>query len=48
MKGFKNFIMEQEQLEEAMIKKGAVAAYALQGRKHGNNCCDLTTEPSKR
>jgi len=25
MKGFKNFIMEQEQLEEAMIKKGAVA-----------------------
>ena len=37
MKGFKNFIMEQEQLEEAMIKKGAVAAYALQGRKHGNN-----------
>ena len=37
MKGFKNFIMEQEQLKEAMIKKGAVAAYALQGRKHGNN-----------
>ena len=37
MKGFKNFIMEQEQLEETMIKKGAVAAYALQGRKHGNN-----------
>ena len=37
MKSFKNFIMEQEQLEEAMIKKGAVAAYALQGRKHGNN-----------
>ena len=37
MKGFKNFIMEQEQLEEAMIKKGAVTAYALQGRKHGNN-----------
>ena len=37
MKGFTNFIMEQEQLKEAMIKKGAVAAYALQGRKHGNN-----------
>ena len=36
MKSFKNFIMEQEQLEEAMIKKCAVAAYALQGRKHGN------------
>ena len=40
-------MMEQEQLEEAMIKKGAVAAYALQGRKHGNNAVDLTTKPSK-
>ena len=37
MKSFKTFMMEQEQLEEAVIKKGAVAAYALQGRKHGNN-----------
>ena len=37
MKSFKTFMMEHEQLEEAMIKKGAVAAYALQGRKHGNN-----------
>ena len=37
MKSFKAFIIEQQQLEEAVIKKGAVAAYALQGRKHGNN-----------
>ena len=37
MKSFKAFMVEQQQLEEAIIKKGAVAAYALQGRKHGNN-----------
>lgn len=37
MKNFKAFMVEQQQLEEAVIKKGAVAAYALQGRKHGNN-----------
>lgn len=37
MKSFKSFMIEQEQLEEAIIKKGAVAVYALQGRKHGNN-----------
>ena len=37
MKSFKTFMMEHEQLEEAMVKKGAVAAYALQGRNHGNN-----------
>ena len=37
MKSFKAFMVEQQQLEEAVIKKGAVAAYALQGRKHGNN-----------
>jgi len=37
MKSFKTFMMEQEQLEEAIVKKGAIAAYALQGRKHGNN-----------
>lgn len=36
MKSFKAFMIEQQQLEEAVIKKGAVAAYALQGRKHGN------------
>lgn len=37
MKSFKAFMIEQQHLEEAIIKKGAVAAYALQGRKHGNN-----------
>ena len=37
MKSFKNFMAEQQDLDEATIKKGAVAAYALQGRKNGNN-----------
>lgn len=37
MKSFKAFMIEQQQVEEAIVKKGAVAAYALQGRKHGNN-----------
>ena len=37
MKSFKTFMMEHEQLEEAIVKKGAVAAYAFQARKHGNN-----------
>ena len=37
MKGFKAFVEERQALEEAIVKKGAVAAYALQGRKHGNN-----------
>jgi hypothetical protein len=37
MKSFKTFMIEQEQLKEAIVKKGAIAAYALQGRKHGNN-----------
>ena len=37
MKSFKAFMIEQQQLEEAIVKKGAVVAYALQGRKHGNN-----------
>ncbi|MDB9766020.1 hypothetical protein OAB03_01775 [Planktomarina temperata] len=37
MKSFKMFMIEQDQLEEAIVKKGAVAAYAFQGRKHGNN-----------
>ena len=37
MKSFKAFMIEQQQLEEAIVKKSAVAAYALQGRKHGNN-----------
>ena len=37
MKSFKTFLKERQQLEEGIVKKGAVAAYALQGRKHGNN-----------
>lgn len=37
MKGFKTFLAEQQALEEDIVKKGAVAAYALQGRNHGNN-----------
>lgn len=37
MKSFKNFMAEQQYLDEAVVKKGAVAAYALQGRKNGNN-----------
>jgi len=37
MKSFKAFMIEQQHLEEAIVRKGAVAAYALQGRKHGNN-----------
>ena len=37
MKGFKTFLAERQELHEGIIKKGAVAAYALQGRNHGNN-----------
>tara|TARA_B110000305_G_scaffold187448_1_gene208882 strand:+ start:101 stop:391 length:291 start_codon:yes stop_codon:yes gene_type:complete len=37
MKSLKNFMAEQQDLDEAVVKKGAVAAYALQGRKNGNN-----------
>ena len=37
MKSFKAFVVEQQQLKEGIVKKSAVAAYALQGRKHGNN-----------
>ena len=37
MKSFKTFMIEQKQLKEAIVKRGAVAAYAFQGRKHGNN-----------
>ena len=36
MKSFRTFIAEQQGLDEAVVKKGAVAAYALQGRKNGN------------
>ena len=37
MKGFKAFLAEQQALEEGVVKKGAVAPFALQGRNHGNN-----------
>lgn len=37
MKSFKTFLAERQALEESVVKKGAVAAYALQGRNHGNN-----------
>ena len=37
MKSFKNFMAEHQDLDEAVVRKGAVAAYALQGRKNGNN-----------
>ena len=37
MKGFKAFLAERQALDEGIVKKGAVAAYALQGRNHGNN-----------
>jgi len=47
MKSFKTFMIEQEQLEEAIIKKGAVAAYALQGRKHGNNAVRSYTKAKR-
>ena len=36
MKGFKAFIVEQQCIEERFVRKGAVAAFALQGRNHGN------------
>ena len=36
MKSFRTFMAEQQGLDEAAVKKGAVAAYALQGRKNGN------------
>ena len=37
MKSFRTFMAEQHGLDEAVVKKGAVAAYALQGRNNGNN-----------
>jgi len=37
MKRFKKFAMEQQAIDETVVRKGAVAAYALQGRNHGNN-----------
>ena len=36
MKSFKEFISENQAMDEAFVRKGAVAAYALQGKKHGD------------
>jgi hypothetical protein len=37
MKSFKAFVEERHSIDEGIVKKSAVAAYALQGRNHGNN-----------
>ena len=37
MKSFRQFMTEQDQINERLIRKGAVAAYAAQGKKHGDN-----------
>jgi hypothetical protein len=37
MKSFRQFMTEQDQINERLIRKGAVAVYAAQGKKHGNN-----------
>ena len=36
MKSFHEFILEQEQLDERYVRKGAVGAYALQSKRHGD------------
>lgn len=36
MKSFHYFILEQEQLDERFARKGAVGAYALQSKRHGD------------
>lgn len=36
MKGFKQFLAEQEHLEESVLRKGMVAAYGAQGKRHGD------------
>ena len=36
MKTFQQFMTEQEQINERLIRKGAVAVYAAQGKKHGD------------
>ena len=36
MMTFKEFLIEQERLEERLIRKGAVATYAAQGKRHGD------------
>lgn len=36
MKSFKAFILDYEQLDERYVRKGAVGAYALQSKRHGD------------
>ena len=36
MIGFREFLEERERLDEAVIRKGAVALYAAQGKRHGD------------
>jgi hypothetical protein len=36
MKSFQDFILEQGQINERFVRKGAVGAYALQSKRHGD------------
>ena len=36
MIGFREFLEEREHLDEAIIRKGAVALFAAQGKRHGD------------
>jgi hypothetical protein len=36
MMTFKEFLIEQDCLEERLARKGAVATYAAQGKRHGD------------
>lgn len=36
MKSFEEFLTEQEQLEEGIIRTGAIASYGAQSRKYGD------------
>lgn len=36
MKTFNEFTSTREDLEEGLVRKGAVSAYALQGKRHGD------------
>ena len=48
MKSFKNFMAEQQDLDEAVVRKGAVAAYALQGRRTVIMLFEVITRQSRR
>lgn len=36
MMKFKQFVAEQDNLEERLVRKGVVATYATQGKRHGD------------